>query len=239
MHPPHGLGLTGSCETCPLKEEKYFCNLPKAASKAFDAIRLTSGYPKGAVLFVEQETPRGVFVLCKGRVKLSMTSSEGKSVILRIVHPGEVLGLHAVVSGQAYQATAETMEPCQVNFVRRDDFLRLLGQSAEASLHAAQQLSGSYQAACGQIRSLGLANSASQKLARFLLNWSARGQETKQGIQVRLAMTHDEIGQMIAASRETVTRTLGEFRHKQLVAVKGSFLLIPNKAALESLVESQ
>ena len=234
MHSPNRLELSGSCQSCPLKGEGFFCNLPEPARKTLDAIRFTSGYPKGAVLFVEQETPRGVFILCRGRIKLSMTSSEGKTVILRVVLPGEVLGLHAVVSGHAYQATAETMEPCQVNFIRREDFLRFVNQHTEASIHAAQQLSGSYQAACEQIRSLGLTHSASEKLARFLLDSSTSGQETKQGVRVRLTMTHEEIGQVIGASRETVTRTLGEFRHRQLVAVKGSLLLIPNKAALEN-----
>jgi CRP-like cAMP-binding protein len=129
---------------------------------------------------VEQEAPRGVCVLCKGRVKLSMTSSEGKTVILRLVQP---LGLHAAVSGQPYQASAETLEPCQLNFIRRDDFLPFLSSHADTSLRAAlsnitayasqiqqvsvfrdvhhigwaagpwgtQHLSGSYQAACEQI----------------------------------------------------------------------------------------
>jgi len=236
MRSPYGLELTGSCENCALKSEGFFCNLPKQTLKAFDAIKFTSGYPKGAVLFVEQEEPRGVFVICKGRVKLTMTSSEGKTVILRIAKPGEVLGLHAVVSGQPYQASAETLESCQVNFVRQNDFLAFLRQHAEASIVAAQQLSGSYQAACEQIRSLGLTHSASEKLARFLLESSAKGQETRQGIRVRLTMTHEEIGQVIGTSRETVTRTLSEFKQKQLVALNGSMLVIQNKAALESFV---
>lgn len=234
MRSPYGLELTGSCDNCPLKSEGFFCKLSKVALKALDSIRFMSGYPKGAVLFVEQEAPRGVFVLCKGRVKLSMTSSEGKTVILRIVQPGEVLGLHAVVSGQSYQASAETLQPCQVNFVRRDDFLRFLSQHTEASLRAAQHLSGSYQAACEQIRSLGLAHSASEKLARFLLESSLKGQETSRGIRVRLTMTHEEIGQVIGTSRETVTRTFGALKNKHLVAVNGSVLLIPNRTALES-----
>ena len=124
MHSPYGLELTRGCEQCPLKCEGFFCDLSRTALQALDRIKFTSGYPRGAVLFVEQEAPRGIFVLCKGRVKLSMTSSEGKTVILRIVQPGEVLGLSAVVSAQPYQASAETLEPCQVNFIRRDDFLR-------------------------------------------------------------------------------------------------------------------
>lgn len=234
MSSPYGLNLTGSCETCPVKSEGFFCNLPREALKALDGIKFTSGYPKGAVLFGEQEAPRGVYVLCRGRVKLSINSSEGKTVILRIVRPGEVPGLHAVVSGQPYQATAETLEPCQVTFVRREDFLRFLRQHTEAALHAAEHLSASYQTACEQIRSLGLARSASEKLARFLLESSVTGQEARQGIRVRMTMTHEEIGQVIGTSRETVTRTLGEFRNKHLVAINGSMLLISNKAALES-----
>jgi CRP/FNR family transcriptional regulator, cyclic AMP receptor protein len=235
MHSPYGLELTRSCETCSLRSsEGFFCNFSQAALKAFDSVNYRTAYPQGAVLFVEQEAPRGVFVLCKGRVKLSMTSSEGKAMILRIVQPGEILGLHATVSGQPYQATAETLEPCQLNFVRREDFLQFLRQHAEASIRAAQQLSANYQTACEQIRSLGLTHSAAQKLAKFLLESSGKGTETKQGFRVRLTMTHEEIGQLIGTSRETVTRTLGEFKTKHLVSQNGSVLVIQNRTALES-----
>ncbi len=234
MRAPYGLELTENCQSCRLRSEGYFCRLSPAAMKAFEAIKFTTCYPEGAVLFVEEEAARGVFVLCKGRVKLSMTSCDGKTVILKIVNAGEVLGLHATVSGRPYQATAETLEPCQVNFVKREDFLRLLREHAEASLRVAQELSNEYQIACEQIRSLGLSHSAPQRLARFLLDSCAKGQETKQGIRVQLALTHEEIGQAIGTSRETVTRTFGDFKNKQVVSLNGASLVIQNKAALEN-----
>ncbi|MGH9353467.1 MAG: Crp/Fnr family transcriptional regulator [Terriglobia bacterium] len=233
MGSPYSLELTGSCEDGSLKSESFFYNLSAGAIKALDAIKFTSSYPKGAVLFAEQGAPRGVFILCKGRVKLSMTSSEGKSVILRIADPGEVLGLHAVVSNQTYQASAETLEPCDLNFVRREDFLRFLRENPEASLRAAQQLSQNYHIACEQVRSIGLAHSAMGKLAGFLLLWATKGQPTKQGTRVLLTLTHEEIGQMIGLSRETVTRTMGDFKRRQFVASKGATVVIQNKAALE------
>ena len=65
-------------------------------------------------------------MLCKGRVKLSICASDGKTLILKIAEPGEVLGLSATVSGKAYELTAETIDPCQVNFVKREDFLHFL-----------------------------------------------------------------------------------------------------------------
>jgi len=238
MAAPYGFEVSRNCEECSLKNDGFFCNLPKPVLKALEAIRLTSRYPEGAILFVEQEAPRGVFVLCKGRVKLSMTSSEGKTVILRILQPGELFGLHAVVSGRPYQATATTLEPCQVGFVRREDFLRFLTRQPEAMLHVAEQLSNGYEAACEQIRSLGLAHSASEKLARFLLQSSAIGEPTTQGVRVRMTMTHEEIGQVIGTSRETVTRTFAEFRKNHLVAVHGSVIWIPDRTTLATLTNA-
>ncbi len=233
MGSPHSLDLRTACQKGSLESNSFFYNLSPGALRALDGIKFASSYPKGAVLFGEQEAPKGVFILCKGRVKLSMTSSEGKSVILRIADPGEVLGLHAVVSNQPYQASAETLEPCELNFVRCDDFLRFLRENPEASLHAAQQLSQNYHIACEQVRSIGLAHSAMGKLAGFLLLRATKGQPTKQGTRVLLTLTHEEIGQMIGLSRETVTRTLGDFKRRQFVASKGASVVIQNKGALE------
>src|SRR5712692_8425012 len=113
MHSPYGLDLVERCRNCKLKSDGFFCDLSPAALKAFEGIKYTTAYPEGAVLFVEGQPPRGVFMLCKGRVKLSITSSEGKTIILRLAQPGELLGLNAAVSGNPYQATAEMLEPCQ------------------------------------------------------------------------------------------------------------------------------
>src|SRR5579884_1357140 len=124
----HHLVLQAGSQNGLLKSDNFFHNLSSGTLKALEGITFTSSYPKGAILFVEEESPRGVFILSKGRVKLSMTSSEGKSVILRIAEPGEVLGLHAVVSNQPYQASAETLEPCEASFVRQEDFCASCGK---------------------------------------------------------------------------------------------------------------
>jgi len=234
MPPPHALELTESRGDCELRSETFFCNLSPAALTSFEALKYPMPYSEGAVLFLEGQPPRGIFVVCKGRVKLSVRCSEGRTIILRIVGPGNVLGLNATVSGTPYESTAETLEPCEVNFVRREGFLGFLRQHGEASLRAAQQLSADYSRACEQIRTLGLAHSAPQKLARFLLDWSQKGQETKHGTRVRLTLKHEEIGQIIGTTRETVTRTLAEFKGRKLITLHGSSLVIENRPALEN-----
>ena len=236
MLSPYGLEIVESCLTCKLRADKIFCNLPQPTVQALEAIKYTTAYPKGAVLFVEGQAPRGVFILCRGRVKLSICSSDGKTLILKIAEAGEVLGLSASVSGKPYELTAETLSPCQVNFVKREDFLRFLREHNDVCLRVAEQLSEKYNTACHEIRSLGLSHSAAEKLAKLLLEWSLKNGGARQPDRMKLTLTHEEIAQMIGTSRETVTRLFADFKKRQLIQLKGSTLVIRNRPALENLV---
>ena len=235
MSTPYGLQITENCVICKLRHSGFFCDLPKQSVEDLDKIKYASAFPPGAVLFVEGQSPRGVYIICRGRVKLTTTSRDGKTLILRIAEAGEVLGLHGTVSEKPHDLTAETLQPCQLDFVKRDDFLKFLQSHPDACLHAAQHLSQDCQSAYEMIRSLGLSHSVSEKLARLLLEWASGGEETKEGIRIKVALTHEEIAQLIGTSRETVTRVLGDFREKQFAHLRGSTLLIRNKAALEKL----
>ena len=148
--------------------------VPAQALQAFESIKYSTAYPKDAVLFVEGQAPRGIFVLCKGRVKMSMCATDGKTLIVRIAQPGEIMGLGATVSGKPNELTAETVDPCQVNFVKRDDFLRFLKKYSDACFKVAEQLSEKYHTACHELRSLGLSHSSGQRLAKLLLEWSSK-----------------------------------------------------------------
>src|SRR3954469_18923323 len=101
------------CLKCTFREHRLFCDLSREALIRFQAIKATSVYPKGALLCLEGQPPRGVFVLCTGRAKLTTTSSEGKSIILRIAEPGEVLGLTAVFSNSPYGPLLKRWSPAR------------------------------------------------------------------------------------------------------------------------------
>jgi len=234
MKGPYGLELNDGCKTCKITAGGFFCQLSPAALKDFDAVKSTSLYPKGSLLFMEKQDGRGVFVLCEGEVKLSISSSEGKTLILRVAKAGEILGLMAGMAGTPYEVTAETIRPCQVAFVRREDFQRFVAKHPEASQGVAKQMTMQYQAACEQLRTVGLSTSAHEKLARLILGWSADSIQTKEGTRIRMPLTHEEIAEFVGITRETVTRTLSDFKVRHLVAIQGSTMTIPNRAALES-----
>jgi CRP/FNR family cyclic AMP-dependent transcriptional regulator len=238
MLSPYGLGIIERCLSCKIRAEHMFCDLPRTALQAFESIKCPSAFPSGSVLFVEGQAPRGIFVICQGRVKLSICSTDGKTLILKIAEVGEVLGLSASVIGKPYELTAETLDPCQITFVKREDFLRFLKENNEACFRVTEQLSEMYYTVCRNIRSLVLSHTAAERLARLLLEWMAKEGEHKTETRIQLSLTHEEIAQMIGTSRETVTRLFTEMRRQHILQLKGSALVIRNKAALKALAKA-
>ena len=222
--------------TWPLVKERIFCELPKSMLAELDEISSPSTYARDAILFVEGQEPRGVFVICNGRVKLSTSSSYGKSILVRVAETGEMVGLPGCISGKPYGLTAEALKPLQANFIPRETFLRFLRQRGEAAVRIAEILTQIYQTTLSEVRYLGLSASTAEKLARFLLDLPADPTQDRGQIRATLRLTHKEIAEMIGASRETVTRLFARFKHERLIKVRGSTLIIANKAGLEKLL---
>ena len=231
-----GLSCVESCLDCHLRSRNFFCSLSQESMEAFKKIKHAAVFPEHAVVLVEGQSPWGIFILCQGRAKLSTTSRDGKTLIIRIAEAGEVLGLHAVITGGPYELTVETMQPCQLNFVSREDMLHFLSEHADASLHATQHLARDCSDSYGVVRTIGLSHSVSERFARFLLETAADGQVNHGSVRVRLAMTHEEISQLVGTSRETITRLLSEFRRHELAELRGTTLIIHNHPALKNLV---
>ncbi|HUK86754.1 MAG TPA: Crp/Fnr family transcriptional regulator [Terriglobales bacterium] len=144
-----------SCQSCTLRAGRAFCDLPRETMRAFDTIKCSSVYPKGSILFVEGRNPRGIYVVCSGKVRLSLCSDEGKNLTVRTAGPGDILGLSATMRDEPYEVTAETLMPCQVVFVPRKDFLRFLRHHQDACLQVIQLLSQYLHSAYDQYRALG------------------------------------------------------------------------------------
>ena len=178
-----------------------------------DEIKRVLHFPIRSILFHQGEQAQGVFIVKRGSVKLSMTSSKGRAVILRVAGAGEILGLSSVLSGEPFIATAETLEETEIAYVDREQFLQVLLHNPEAALSVALHACANYKNACRQISLLGLCRSASERLAQFVLNW-ASPRAYRDGAPLWLGLTHEEISQVAGTTRETVTRTLMDFRKK-------------------------
>lgn len=235
--PPYGLEIIEDCTECSSTNSGFFCGLSPSALESLGQVSHKSILPAGAILFVEGQVPRGMFIICSGKVNLSTTSREGKILILKTAGAGEALGLSASVSGVGYESTAETTSPCILNFIDRKEFLELMQDHSEVGMHTAQCLSRDFLSAYRDIHDLVLTRSSAGKLARLLLSHAIAPAEPNDSAETRIhaAMTHEEMAQRIGASRETVTRLLGDLKKKRLIRLDGPTLVIRDRTALEAL----
>jgi len=235
-HP--NIEIRHNCLNCDLRKDGFFCNFSKSILQSFYSLKITNTYRKGATLFSESDPSSGVYMLCQGRVKLSTCSREGRALILRIAEPGELLGLAAVLSDLGHEATAEVLDPCQINFVEKSDLLRFLREHAEAGFNALLQMSKNYHTTYAQVCSLGLSVTVSDKLLKLILSWcgDGNGNGDRGPIFLKLTFSHEEISEMIGTSRETVTRTLKELRERDLITLRGSDLVVSGRAQLAEAI---
>jgi CRP/FNR family transcriptional regulator, cyclic AMP receptor protein len=177
-------------------------------------------------------------VLCTGSAKISICSSDGKKLIMRIAKPGDVLGLYAGLTGRPYAATAELLEPGQVSFVSRRNLVGLIASQGAFGRGLVQLFSKQFSEFVDHARLLLLSESATEKLARLILKWSRDfGELTTGGIRLQILLTQEEIAQIIGSSRETVTRLFSALKRQKIIRVNGGAMVIRNSAALASLAQ--
>jgi CRP/FNR family transcriptional regulator, cyclic AMP receptor protein len=232
---PYGLELSEGCESCKSRRSRFCCRFSAAELRDFDALKYVAAYPAGALLFLEQQRAKGIYVLCEGEVKLSFSSRDGKTLLLKVARSGDVLGLFSALTGRPYEANAQTLHPSQLAFVSSKDFQKFLRRHPNLFQSVADQVAAEYGSACEQLRAVGLGASMLERIAHFLLTWSANRGAPQDGLQFTLPLSHEAIGECVGATRESVTRALSEFRKRSLIESHGATLLIRDRAALASV----
>lgn len=226
-------------EEIPKGPAQASCASQISEVRGLDNLKLTRFYPRGSVLFSEGQRPRGVYVLCEGRAKVSVASAEGKTLVLRIAEVGDLLGMNAVLMGRPAGATVETLERCRIDFIPKEGFLRSLERDEKGYLLVARALSEKLSGVMDHARLLLLSEKASQKLAKLLVRWcDEQGQRSPDGVRIDYGYTHAELAQLICTSRETVTRLLGDFQRMQILNLTPQGVVIRNRKTLEAMTRS-
>ena len=211
-----------------------FSNLKGDARACLDAMGVQVHYSTGQRLFAEGERSKQIFFLYTGRIKVSVASREGRSVILRIAEPEQILGLSAAISGNHHEVTAETMEPCVLKAIPTKDFLCFLENYPEAAMEATRCVLREYQNVFNEVCRLALPSTVAGRLANLLLEWRrVRFQGGRP--RVLMTLTHEEIAGMTATSRETVPRVFNQFEREKLISIKGASLTVLQPEALEQM----
>ena len=148
--------MSQSCLDCAQRSDRVFCDLEPGALQEFDGIKSLQSFARGSVLFREGETAHSVFMLCQGRVRLSVCSESGRRMTLQIAPAGEVLGLSAALSGGQYEVTAEVMDAVQAAEIGRKELLSFLRGHREVCMQVVNLLSEHLHVAYDRVRAVGL-----------------------------------------------------------------------------------
>jgi CRP/FNR family transcriptional regulator, cyclic AMP receptor protein len=223
-----------SCLDCRFRRPGVFCNLSVPALADFDAISTHITLPAGTILFSEGQEPKSVAILCEGRIKLTKSSRDGKTLLVKVAKAGDTVGLSAALTNSPYEVTAQAIEPLQIKLFQQRDFLLFINRHMEGTLHAARSLNGEYRSALNEACRLALSNTIAGRLAHLLLELVSESDLTEASTpEIHMPLRHEDLASMLGSSRESVTRALNSLRRQQILSIKGTKITILRRDALE------
>jgi CRP/FNR family transcriptional regulator, cyclic AMP receptor protein len=215
-------------ETKLLKQVSLFADLRETDLRLIARKMKWDFFPEDSLILMEADEGNSLFIIHKGRVKISRTSQDGKEVILAILKSGDFFGEMSLLDGQARSANVMTIEDSEVLVLRREDFMALIMRYPQISIHLLKALTHRLRQSDAQIKSLSLMNASSKVAAALLLYAEMTGIEDDNCIIIPFIPPQLELASIAGTSRETISRTLRCFLRDGLVKREKSKLVIPN-----------
>jgi CRP/FNR family transcriptional regulator len=225
------------CAACANRRPGWFCSLGAAVLSELELATSTINLPAQSALFNQGEEARCLYLICGGYLKLTAGDYRERQMIVRVAGPGSMLGLYAVLSHGVYEVSAETLTAAQLRPVERDRFLGFLRSHKEAQMRAVQCICQEYRFALQDACRIALAETVAARLGRLLLELATQiGEQLDEGsFRFPLLLTHEEMASMACTTRETVTRTLGQFRKEGWVSIEDSLITLHQPERLQAL----
>jgi len=216
------------CAACSNRRPGWFCSLGSAVLADLELLTSTISLPAKAPLFSQGEDARCLYLICGGYIKLTAGRMHDRQMIVRVAGPGSMLGLYASLSHGVYEVSAESLTPAQLRPVERERFLSFLRNHKEAQMRAVQCICQEYRFALQDACRISLSETVAGRLGRLLLELAHQiGEQLNAGaIRFPLLLTHEEMASMACTTRETVTRTLGQFRKEGWISIEDSVVTV-------------
>jgi CRP/FNR family transcriptional regulator len=199
-----------SCSNCKSKSQSLIENLNPEELNNLERNRGCSFYKKSDYLFLEGSYPRGVYCLNHGKVKIFARGDEGKEQIIHIAIPGEIIGFRAMLSGDPYRLSAETIEECSVCFISKDEFFKMMDSNSEFRNEIIKGLSKELGERAVSITEMAQ-KSVRERLAVGLLQLKEiYGTEP-------INLSREDLANFIGTATETLIRLLKEFKDEGVI----------------------
>jgi CRP/FNR family cyclic AMP-dependent transcriptional regulator len=230
--------IPAGCAACGVRRPGWFCSLSSSVLADLELATSTIVLPAQASLFRQGKEARCLYLVCAGYLKLMVDGVDDRHMIVRIAGPGSIVGLYAVLVHGVYEVSAQSLTSAQLRPVERERFINFLHIHKEAQMRAVQCVCQEYRFALQDACRIALAETVAARLGRLLLELSHQIGEHVSGVGFRfpLLLTHEEMASMTCTTRETVTRTLGQFRREGWISIEDAMLTVHDPDRLEALI---
>lgn len=183
-------------------------------------------YAKGQIIFVQGDPGTSLYLIDSGRVKIVLTSDEGKERVLAILGPHDFFGELALLDGEPRSADAVAQEPCQLWLLQRADFLRYLETRPQVASLLLAVLSRRLRRTNQVVQEAAFLD-VPARLARLLLELAEEpGQPGAGGGVIAARLTQSELAGLIGATRESVNKWLGYYERQGLIRCQRGQILV-------------
>ena len=200
--------------------------------QAISELTITRRFPKDGVVLLAEEEGDTLFIIVKGKVKVTSLAEDGREVIFSILKEGDFFGEMALLDGKPRSATVIATEDTELLLLRRPDFTRLLEGSPQLAIKMLAELAGRLRKADRQIESLALLDVHGRVVRTLLQLAEEQGVTTEGGIEIANRPTHQDLAHMCGTTRETVSRIIRELQRNGYVRLEGRKITILDEKRL-------
>jgi len=215
-----------------LKQIKLFSDLSDEEMKTIETMTRMEFVRKRQIVYIPGDPGNSVYILKEGRIKISRLMEDGRELTLVILEPGEIFGEIDALENTSRDTMASAMDDSSICVIRKDDFEKFLRMRPDIPIRLTKLIGLRLKRIENRIENL-LYKDVPSRLARILLDLGdATGFNDNMGVRLNARLTHQELANLIASTRETVSLTLGEFRDKGLIEFDRKEIIIRNKNGL-------
>lgn len=208
-----------------LSDIALFTDLTKDELGAVASRAVTREFPKNAIVITDGDTSDSLYVIQRGKAKVFLIDENGKEVILNMLGPGEHFGELSLLDGAPRSASVMTLTPCCFTIISKQEFQQCLMENPRIAITLLQRLAVRIRALTENVRDLALRD-VYRRVANTLEKLAIE-QGGERIIPQRL--THQEIANMVGASREMVSRIMKDLTLGGYVTTESQQMRIKKK----------
>ncbi|MFH1009247.1 MAG: Crp/Fnr family transcriptional regulator [Candidatus Latescibacterota bacterium] len=209
-----------------LRRVTLFSGLKEEELAALVEVTVRKTFQKHSVILLAEEEGNSLFIIQKGKVKVSILSEDGREIVLSILGEGEFFGEMSLLDGLPRSATVIALEDTEALVLRREELLRLIEQSPQIAIKLMAQLTIRLRKTDLKVEGLALLDVAGRVASAVLQLGVDEGEETAEGLIIHNHPTQQLLANMTGSSRETVSRVLNRLRKAGYMASRGGDWII-------------